>query len=134
VAGGPPLTLFGTDYPTADGTPIRDYVHVVDLAEAHRLALEATAPGDVRTDQFLACNLGSGVGFSVREVIAATERVVGTAVPPVMGERRAGDPPALVADITRARAVLRWAPERSTLDEMIGSAWAWLDGGRRLDS
>jgi UDP-glucose 4-epimerase len=134
VAGGPPLTLFGTDYPTADGTPIRDYVHVVDLAEAHRLALEATAPGDVRTDQFLACNLGSGVGFSVREVMAATERVIGRAVPQVMGERRTGDPPTLVADITRARAALRWAPERSTLDEMIGSAWAWLDGGRRLDS
>jgi UDP-glucose 4-epimerase len=130
VSGGAPLTLFGTDYPTPDGTPIRDYVHVIDLAEAHRLALEATAPGDERTDRLVACNLGSGVGFSVREVIAATERVVGRPVPQVTGERRAGDPPTLVADITRARQALRWAPERSTLEEMIGSAWAWWDGGR----
>ena len=125
VAGGPPLTLFGTDYPTPDGTPIRDYVHVVDLAEAHRLALEATAPGDPRTERLLACNLGSGVGFSVREVVAATERVVGRAVPQAVGQRREGDPPILVADITRAREVLRWDPGRSSLEEMIGSAWAF---------
>jgi UDP-glucose 4-epimerase len=125
VAGGPPLTLFGTDYPTPDGTPIRDYVHVLDLAEAHRLALEATAPGDARTSRLLACNLGSGVGFSVREVVAATERVVGRPMPQTIGQRREGDPPTLVADIGRAREVLRWSPERSTLAEMISSAWAW---------
>jgi UDP-glucose 4-epimerase len=125
VAGGQPLTLFGTDYPTPDGTPIRDYVHVVDLAEAHRLALEATAPGDARTDRLLACNLGSGLGFSVREVVGATERVVGAAVPHTIGERREGDPPTLVADISRAREILRWEPSRSSLEEMISSAWAW---------
>ena len=125
LTGGPPLTLFGTDYATPDGTPIRDYVHVLDLAQAHRVALEATAPGDRRTSRLLACNLGSGVGFSVREVVAAAERVVGRPVPHTIGERREGDPPTLVADITRAREVLRWEPERSSLEEMIGSASRW---------
>jgi UDP-glucose 4-epimerase len=125
VSGGQPLTLFGIDYATPDGTPTRDYVHVLDLAEAHRLALEATAPGDPRTSRLLACNLGSGVGFSVREVVAATERVVGRPVPHTIGERREGDPPTLVADITRAREVLHWAPDGSSLEEMISSAWAW---------
>lgn len=124
VRGGPPLNVWGDDYPTPDGTPIRDYLHVLDLAEAHRLALEATAPGDARSDAMLICNLGSGRGFSVREVIAAAERVIGQAVPRIEGPRRAGDPPALVAAIDRARAVLDWAPARSTLEEMIGSAWA----------
>jgi UDP-glucose 4-epimerase len=131
VSGGPPLTVFGTDYATPDGTPIRDYVHVLDLAEAHRLALEATGPGDPRTGgHLLACNLGSGVGYSVREVLAEAERVIGRPIPQVAGERRAGDPPTLVADITRARDVLRWSPERSSLVSMIGSAWAWWSAGR----
>jgi UDP-glucose 4-epimerase len=131
AAGEAPLTVFGADYPTPDGTPIRDYVHVVDLAEAHRLALEATAPGDARTGgRLLACNLGSGAGFSVREVVAEAERVVGRPIPQVSGERRAGDPPTLIADITRARRILRWAPERSTLEAMIGSAWSWWQGTR----
>jgi UDP-glucose-4-epimerase GalE len=126
AAGGPPLTLFGTDYPTTpDGTPIRDYVHVVDLAEAHRLALEATAQDDARTDDPLFLNLGSGRGFSVREVVAAVERVVARPVPHAVGDRRAGDPPVLVAAIDRARGVLGWTPARSTLEDMIGSAWAW---------
>lgn len=126
VTGGQPLTVFGTDYPTPDGTPIRDYVHVVDLAEAHRLALEATAPGDERTgERLLACNLGSGLGFSVRDVLAEAEHVVGRQIPHSIGERRAGDPPNLVADVGRAREVLGWRPERSSLAEMIGSAWAW---------
>jgi len=130
VSGGSPLTVFGTDYPTPDGTPIRDYVHVVDLAEAHRIALEATAPGDARTGgRLLACNLGSGVGFSVREVLAVAERVVGRPIPQTVGDRRAGDPPELVAEIGRAREVLGWAPQRSSLEEMIGSAWVWWDGG-----
>ena len=129
ASGGAPLTLFGTDYPTPDGTPVRDYVHVLDLAEAHRLALEATRPGDARTDDgLLVCNLGSGAGFSVREVVAAAERVIGQPIPQSIGDRRGGDPPALVADVTRAREVLRWAPTRSTLDEMIGSAWSWWSG------
>src|SRR6185369_11906204 len=130
ASGGSPLTLFGSDYPTPDGTPIRDYVHVVDLAEAHRLALEATAPGDDRTrGRLLVCNLGSGVGFSVREVLAAAEQVVGRAIPKTMGERRAGDPPELVAEVGRAREVLGWSAERSSLEEMIGSAWSWWSSG-----
>jgi UDP-glucose 4-epimerase len=129
VTGGAPLTVFGTDYPTADGTPIRDYVHVLDLAEAHRLALEATTRGDSRTEgRLLACNLGSGVGFSVREVITEAERVLGRPVPQVLGERRAGDPPTLVADVSRARDVLGWTPKESSLEAMIGSAWAWWRG------
>ena len=125
AAGGPPLTLYGNDYPTPDGTPIRDYVHVVDLAEAHRLALEATAPGDPRSESFLVCNLGSGQGFSVQEVLAVVERVLGRPVPLTVGERRTGDPAILVAAIDRARDVLHWTPGRSTLEEMVGSAWAW---------
>jgi UDP-glucose 4-epimerase len=125
---GRPVTLFGDDYPTPDGTPIRDYLHVEDLADAHVAALAATAPDDPRTDTALACNLGSGRGFSVREVLAAAERVVGRPIPQLMGGRRAGDPPVLVAAIDRAREVLGWVPRRSTLDEMIGSAWAWRTG------
>lgn len=126
VAGdGRPLTIFGADYPTPDGTPIRDYLHVEDLAAAHLAALEATAPADPRTDRALVCNLGSGRGFSVREVLAAVERVVGRPVPLTVGPRRAGDPPVLVAAIEHAADVLGWRPARSTLDEMIGSAWAW---------
>ena len=129
VSGESPLTVFGTDYPTPDGTPIRDYVHVVDLAAAHRLALRATAPGDERPgDGLLACNLGSGSGFSVLEVVAAAERVIGKPIPRSIADRRAGDPPELVADITRAGDILRWEPARSTLEEMIGSAWTWWSG------
>jgi UDP-glucose-4-epimerase GalE len=125
LEGGAPLTLFGDDYPTPDGTPIRDYIHVLDLADAHVAALEATAPGDPRTDATLVCNLGSGAGFSVREVLAAAEAVVGRPVPHSVGPRRAGDPLVLVAAIDRAAEVLGWRPARSTLAEMIGSAWAW---------
>lgn len=123
VAGGPPLRLFGEDYPTPDGTPIRDYLHVLDLGDAHLAALEATAPTDPRTDTALVCNLGSGTGASVREVLAAVERVVGRAVPLSVEPRRAGDPPALVAAIDRAAEVLRWRPRRSSLDEIVRSAW-----------
>jgi UDP-glucose 4-epimerase len=138
---GPPLTLFGADYPTPDGTPIRDYIHVLDLADAHLAALEATAPGDPRTETALVCNLGSGGGFSVREVLAAAERVVGRPVPHTVGPRRAGDPPVLVAAIEHAAGVLGWRPGRSTLEAMIGSAWAWrlarstarLNAGRSAD-
>jgi UDP-glucose 4-epimerase len=122
---GRPLTLFGDDYPTPDGTCIRDYIHVADLADAHLRALEATAPEDERTATPLVCNLGSGGGFSVREVLAAAERVVGAPIPQTMGPRRAGDPPILVADTVRAGKVLGWRPERSSLEEMIGSAWEW---------
>jgi UDP-glucose 4-epimerase len=132
AGGGPPLTLFGEDYPTPDGTPIRDYLHVEDLAGAHLAAIEATAAGDQRTDRALVCNLGSGRGFSVRDVLAAAERVVGRPIPHTVGPRRPGDPPILVAAIDRARDVLGWTPRRSTLESMIGSAWAWRQthGGR----
>ncbi len=125
AGGGAPVTLFGDDYPTPDGTPIRDYLHVEDLAGAHLAALDATAPGDRRTDAALACNLGGGRGFSVREVLSAAETVVGRPIPQARGPRRAGDPPVLVAAIDRAREVLGWTPTQSTLAAMIGSAWRW---------
>ncbi len=121
------LTVFGDDYPTPDGTCIRDYIHVADLADAHRLAIEATTPGDPRTERPLVCNLGSGGGFSIREVIAAAETAVGHEIPSMVGPRRAGDPPVLVAQSTRATEVLGWTAARPTLDEMIGSAWAWRE-------
>jgi len=129
--GGPALTLFGEDYPTPDGTPIRDYIHVADLADAHLAALLATATDDPRTGPAsgpaapLIANLGTADGFSVREVLRAAEAIVGRPIPHTVGPRRAGDPPALVASNTRARDLLGWSPERSTLDAMLGSAWQW---------
>ncbi len=123
--GASPLTVFGDDYQTHDGTCIRDYIHVADLADAHILALEATAPGDPRTDGPLVCNLGNGGGFSVREVLRAAEAVVGHAIPYSVGPRRAGDPPILVARSDRAAEVLGWRPGRPSLEEMVGSAWEW---------
>jgi len=123
ASGGAPVTLFGADYPTPDGTPLRDYVHVLDIADAHVRALEATGRPDA--PELLVCNLGSGSGFSVREVLAAAERVTGRQIPAVVGARRAGDPPVLLATIDRAREALGWTPRRGTLDEMIESAWAW---------
>jgi len=122
------LAIFGDDYPTPDGTCIRDYIHVADLADAHLRAIEATAPGDPRTDEPLVCNLGNGDGFSIREVIAAAEAVVGSTIPYTVGPRRAGDPPVLVARSTRAAEILGWRPIRPTLDEMVGSAWHWRQG------
>ena len=119
------VDVFGTDYPTSDGTCIRDYIHVSDLAEAHLLALEATAPGDPRTAEPLVCNLGNGGGFSVREVIAATERATGRQIRYRVGPRRAGDPPVLVAQADRAAEILGWRPARPSLDAMVESAWAW---------
>ena len=121
VVGGKPFTVFGTDYPTPDGTCVRDYIHVADLGLAHIAALERTATGtgvDI-------CNLGSGSGFSVRQVLHATEAVVGRRVAHDYGPRRAGDPPVLVASIERARQVLGWTPQQGSLEEMIGSAWRW---------
>ncbi len=125
VEGGQPLTLFGDDYPTPDGTPIRDYLHVEDLADAHLAALEATGSTADAAPASLICNLGTSSGFSVLEVLAAAEAVVGRAVPQSTGPRRAGDPPVLVASNARARETLGWTPRRSTLEAMIGSAWAW---------
>jgi UDP-glucose 4-epimerase len=125
------LTLFGGDYPTPDGTCVRDYIHVEDLASAHLLALEATAPGDPRTGpdsgpcEPLICNLGNGSGFSNRQIVAASEAVVGHAIKVAIGPRRAGDPPVLVASSARAQEVLHWRPAHESIEEIIGSAWAW---------
>ncbi len=125
------LTIYGHDYPTRDGTNIRDYIHVADLADAHLLALEATERDDSRTGapggpaRVLALNLGNGDGFSVLEVLRAAEQVVGRPIPHAFGPRRPGDPPILVASAARAWEVLGWRPARPTLEEMIGSAWAW---------
>jgi UDP-glucose 4-epimerase len=175
VEGHGEVTVFGTDYPTPDGTCIRDYIHVEDLALAHLLALEATAPDDARTDgtseaggpatnggaanggavggeggpaanggavgavgavggtasggaAAIALNLGNGGGFSVREVLAAVESATGRPVPHRIGPRRAGDPPVLVADAGRARAVLGWEPAHPDLTEIVASSWAWRRG------
>jgi UDP-glucose-4-epimerase GalE len=122
VETGQPMTVFGGDYSTPDGTAVRDYVHVEDLADAHLAALELTAGAD---PGLLALNLGSGSGFSVREVLDAASAVVGRPVPHVVGPRRPGDPPVLVASIALARELLGWSPQRGSLAEMIGSAWAW---------
>lgn len=114
------FTVFGTDYPTPDGTAIRDYVHVIDLADAHIKALD-------RLDSPLgAINLGTRDGFSVQQLVDSVERVTGKKLSVAYGERRAGDPPALIADTTKARESLDWTPEHSTMDEMIGSAWSWM--------
>jgi UDP-glucose-4-epimerase GalE len=126
VDEGQPLTLFGDDYPTRDGTCIRDYIHVSDLADAHLLALDVTAPGYARTGTaLLACNLGNGDGSSNLEVIAAAEAVVGRPIAYKVGPRRQGDPPVLVASGEHAASVLGWRPSRPDLEEMVGSAWAW---------
>ena len=119
------LTIFGDDYPTPDGTCLRDYIHVADLADAHLRAIESTALDDARTDEPLVCNLGNGGGFSIREVVTAAEAAVGKPIPFTVGPRRAGDPPILVARSARAAEILGWRPARPTLEEMVGSAWTW---------
>ena len=123
-----PLTVFGADYPTPDGTCIRDYVHVEDLASAHVLALEHLAAGG----ESLRLNVGTGSGYSVRQVLAAVERVAGTPVPTRDGDRRPGDPPVLVADGRRIRERLGWRPRHAELDAIVGTAWRWFEttGGR----
>jgi UDP-glucose 4-epimerase len=115
------LTLFGRDYATPDGTCIRDYVHIVDLCQAHLLALDYLK----LSNSSAAFNLGNGTGFSVAEVIAAVERVTGKKVPIVEGARRAGDPARLVADSTLAKNTLGWKPQYADLDLIIAHAWAW---------
>ncbi len=118
VAGRrPELTIYGDDWPTPDGTPIRDYVHVRDLARAHILALTAADAGE-----HLICNLGNGSGYSVREVLATVGEVTGQPVPVTVGPRRAGDPTRLVASGERAKARLGWTPEL-TLSDMVADAW-----------
>ena len=112
-----PLKIFGVDWPTKDGTCIRDYVHVVDLIGAHLSALEAAQPG---THEII--NLGSGGGYSVNEVIAAAERVLGRKIPTEISSRRAGDPAILIADITKASKYLTWSPTLD-LNQMVSDAW-----------
>jgi UDP-glucose-4-epimerase GalE len=117
---GPPLQVFGTDYPTEDGTAIRDYIHVDDLADAHLRALDYLNRDGLTT----ALNLGTGTGSSVRQVIAAAERAAGRPVPAKEAPRRAGDPVALWADNRAALDILGWTP-RYDLDDIVGSAWRW---------
>jgi UDP-glucose 4-epimerase len=113
------VKVFGTDYQTADGTAVRDYIHVDDLAVAHDLALEHNAPGRYRV-----YNLGTGSGFSVRQVIETARTVTGREIPAIEEPRRPGDPPALVAGAARAKAELGWEPTKG-LEDMIADAWAW---------
>lgn len=115
------ISVFGTDYPTPDGTAVRDYIHIRDLARAHVLALAQSRPGEHRI-----FNLGSGTGFSVREVISACERVVGRPIPAVDAPRRAGDPAVLIASSAKAIDELGWQPEHNDLDEIVSDAWDFL--------
>jgi UDP-glucose-4-epimerase GalE len=122
------LPLYGTDYPTRDGTCVRDYVHVTDLARAHVLSIEALLAGRSLGPR----NLATGRGASNREVLAAVEKVVGRRVPVRESPRRPGDPPELVADATRFRSELGWEPRHSDLDNVVRTAWAWLRRWKRL--
>jgi len=132
----PDVRVFGTDYPTPDGTAVRDYIHVADLADAHVLALDALAPSSPASqrgsaeegtgDGRIVANLANGAGFSVREVITTAEQVTGLAVPVIDEPRRAGDPAVLIASAERARAVLGWQPQRPTLETIVGDAWEHL--------
>jgi UDP-glucose-4-epimerase GalE len=117
----PPVEVFGTDYPTPDGTAIRDYIHVTDLADAHVRALEYSMAGG----ESCALNLGTGQGHSVREVIAAVGRMCKGTVPHKDSPRRRGDPPSLVADARRAAEVLGWKPQISDLNSIVETAWRW---------
>jgi len=118
---GSSVKIFGTDYPTRDGTAVRDYIHVEDLGRAHLLALEAAEPGEHSV-----YNLGNGEGFSVREVVEAARGVTGESVDAVEAPRRAGDPPVLVASSERIRTDLGWKPEKPGLEAMISDAWTWM--------
>jgi UDP-glucose 4-epimerase len=122
----PHLEIFGTDYPTPDGTAIRDYIHIEDLATAHLLALEGARPGEHRI-----FNLGNGNGFSVREVVAAVEQVTGQKVPTREAPRRPGDPPMLVAAAAKIREELGWEPRKPELETIIADAWHFAQANPR---
>lgn len=115
------ITIFGTDYPTEDGTCIRDYIHVLDLADAHLKALEYLRAGG-ESNIF---NLGSGAGFSVRQMIKAAEKVTGQSINVKLGDRRAGDPAVLIASSAKARRVLGWTPQFDDVEKIIADAWTW---------
>ena len=114
------ITVYGDDWPTADGTCVRDYIHVDDLGAAHLAALERVEPG-----KGIKVNLGTGVGFSVRQIIETCREVTGHEIPEVMGSRRPGDPPELVADASLARSVLGWKPKYESPKPIIETAWSW---------
>jgi len=114
------IAIYGSDYPTADGTCVRDYIHVLDLAEAHLLALNA-----LNDRGQLIYNLGNGRGFSVREVIETARKVTGHPIPVIESERRAGDPAVLVASSRRIQAELGWTPKYPDLESIVRSAWEW---------
>lgn len=116
------VSIYGTDYPTDDGTCVRDYIHVMDLADAHALAVERLRSGRGGAESF---NLGNGTGFSVREIVEAARKVTGHAIPAVEGPRRAGDPAVLVASPDSAMMTLGWKPQHQQLESMISSAWNW---------
>ena len=118
------LEVFGTDYQTPDGTCIRDYIHVEDLADAHARALDHLAAGG----DSIRCNLGTGVGVSVKQIIDAAEEVTGRKVPVRYGPRRVGDPDSLVADPSLARELLGWEASRKDVREMLRPAWLWMNG------
>jgi UDP-glucose 4-epimerase len=124
-SGTGPVSIFGDDYPTPDGTCVRDYIHVADLAIAHLLALDACEPGRPKV-----YNLGSGQGYSNREVLAACREVTGIDISAVMAGRRAGDPAVLIASSERIGAELGWRPERG-LRDMVADAWAFMSGVQR---
>jgi len=115
------VTIFGDDYPTRDGTCVRDYIHVSDLARAHVAALSALADG-LRAEIF---NLGCGDGYTVKEVIDTARRLTGREIPVTVGARRPGDPAVLIASSEKIRRILGWIPQHSSLDEIVGSAWKW---------
>jgi len=121
VRTGKPVTLFGSDYPTPDGTCIRDYIHVSDLAEAHVLAVEYLINGGASN----VFNVGTGHGHSVKEVLESVERVTGKKVPHTIGPRREGDPPRLVASSQKLQTTLGWKPSRTDLDRIIDDAWTF---------
>ena len=118
------VKIFGTDYPTPDGTAIRDYIHVEDLGRAHLLALEAA--DEARPGEHRVYNLGNGAGFSVREVVEAAQRVTGRRIEAIEAPRRAGDPPVLVASSEKIRGELGWKPQKPSLEAMISDAWEWM--------
>jgi UDP-glucose 4-epimerase len=126
VLTGKPMTIFGDDYPTPDGTCIRDYIHVSDLAEAHVLAVEYL----LRGGESQIFNVGTGFGHSVKEVVDAVERITGKKVPHTIGPRREGDPPVLVADSHLLQNTLKWKPTRAELDRIVGDAWEFARNHR----